>query len=203
MKRIEQEKQKLIADGIIKKEKPLKPITEEEKPFEIPESWEWVRLYELGICQTGTTPSKSNKEFYGNEYPFIKPDNILDNGTITKAKEYLSSKGILKGRFVENGSILMVCIGSIGKAGIVNSNCSCNQQINFITCFRQINNKYILLAMLSPYFQLETMNKSSQTTLPILNKTSWERLLIPLPPLAEQQRIVDKIEQMFSIIDSK
>ena len=200
LKQISAEKKKLIADGVIKKEKDSKPITDDEKPFEIPDSWEWVRLGEIGICQTGTTPSKQIKEYYGNKYQFIKPDNILENNNITKSKEFLSQIGIEKGRLIKKDSILMVCIGSIGKVGIINEDCSCNQQINSIEVFNGIYNKYILYVMSSFFFQNIALNASSKTTLPILNKTSWENLPLPLPPLAEQQRIVEKIEELETYI---
>ena len=80
--KIQSEKQKLIKEGKIKKDKPLLPITDDEIPFSIPPSWKWVRLGDIGYTQTGTTPSKNHPEYYGNVYPFVKPADIDENGEI-------------------------------------------------------------------------------------------------------------------------
>ena len=80
-RQIQYEKQRLIKEGKIKKEKPLPEIAEDETPFDIPESWKWVRLNTIGITQTGNTPSKSHLEYIGIDIPFITPGDIL-NGQI-------------------------------------------------------------------------------------------------------------------------
>ena len=74
LKRIKEEKERLV------KEKELPKIEKDEIPFEIPESWEWVRLGEIGILQTGNTPSTSKNEYYGNDIPFITPADITSKG---------------------------------------------------------------------------------------------------------------------------
>ena len=76
LQKIRAEKDRLIAEGKIKRDKPLAEIGDEEKPFELPEGWEWVRLQQIGYTQTGTTPDKKNPEFYGTHIPFIKPGDI-------------------------------------------------------------------------------------------------------------------------------
>ena len=81
IEQIQAEKERLIKEKKIKKEKPLPEITEDEIPFDIPESWEWVRLGDLGITQTGNTPSKTKMEYFGDFIPFISPGDIL-NGEI-------------------------------------------------------------------------------------------------------------------------
>ena len=198
--KIQAEKQKLIKEGKIKKDKPLPPITEDEIPFSIPPTWKWVRLGNLGYTQTGTTPPRNHAEYYGEDYPFIKPADIDENGNVNFPKEYLSSKGIQYGRFIKKQSILMICIGSIGRAGIVNFDCSCNQQINVLTPYLACT-KYLLYAMSSNNFQMQALGNTSQTTLPILNKSKWDNLILPLPPLEEQKRIVAKIEELEPLIN--
>ena len=198
--KIQAEKQKLIKEGKIKKDKPLPPITEDEIPFSIPPTWKWVRLGNLGYTQTGTTPPRNHAEYYGEDYPFIKPADIDENGNVNFPKEYLSSKGIQYGRFIKKQSILMICIGSIGRAGIVNFDCSCNQQINVLTPYLACT-KYLLYAMSSNNFQMQALSNTSQTTLPILNKSKWDNLILPLPPLEEQKRIVAKIEELEPLIN--
>ena len=198
--KIQAEKQKLIKEGKIKKDKPLPPITEDEIPFSIPPTWKWVRLGNLGYTQTGTTPPRNHAEYYGEDYPFIKPADIDENGNVNFPKEYLSSKGIQYGRFIKKQSILMICIGSIGRAGIVNFDCSCNQQINVLTPYLACT-KYLLYAMSSNNFQMQALSNTSQTTLPILNKSKWDNLILPLPSLEEQKRIVAKIEELEPLIN--
>ena len=193
--KIQAEKQRLIKEGKIKKDKPLPPITDDEVPFAIPSTWKWVRLGDIGYTQTGTTPSKSKSEYYGRDYPLVKPADIDEFGNVNYPEECLSKLGIEQGRFIQKQSILMICIGSVGRAGIVKFDCSCNQQINALTPYI-LDSKYILYAMCSKNFQTQALINTSQTTLPILNKGKWDNLLIPLPPLAEQKRIVAKVNEL-------
>ena len=117
-RQIQAEKHRLIKEGKIKKEKPLPEIAEDEIPFEIPESWKWVRLSTIGITQTGNTPSKSHPEYIGIDIPFITPGDIL-NGQICYSNQALSLLGKEVARVCCAGSIMQVCIGgSIGKAAI-------------------------------------------------------------------------------------
>lgn len=200
LKRIAAEKAELVKQGKIKKQKPLPEISEDEKPFELPEGWEWVRLGTLGYTQTGGTPSKSNAEYYGNDIPFIKPADITAQGVIYD-NEGLSIKGAeTLGRVAPSCSILMVCIGTIGKCQIINRTCSFNQQINSITPFVDISD-FIYLDVSSSYFQSLAWDYSSSTTIAILNKGKWESLLVPIAPLSEQARIVTNVKKLMSLCD--
>ncbi|CAI0772100.1 EcoKI restriction-modification system protein HsdS [Serratia liquefaciens] len=200
LKRIAAEKADLVKQGKIKKQKPLPEISEDEKPFELPLGWEWVRLGTLGYTQTGGTPSKSNAEYYGNDIPFIKPADITAQGVIYD-NEGLSIKGAeTLGRVAPGGSILMVCIGTIGKCQIINRTCSFNQQINSITPFADISD-FIYLDVSSSYFQSLAWDYSSSTTIAILNKGKWESLLVPIAPLSEQARIVTNVKKLMSLCD--
>jgi len=130
LQKIAKEKARLIKEGEIKKQKPLPEIGEDEKPFELPEGWVWQRLGEIGYTQTGGTPSKNNKSFFGNDVPFIKPGDIYPTH-VDYSNEGLSFAGQKElGRTVRKGSILVVCIGTIGKCGSIDRDCSFNQQIN-------------------------------------------------------------------------
>ncbi|MFS7306804.1 restriction endonuclease subunit S [Rahnella inusitata] len=200
LKRIAAEKAELVKQGKIKKQKPLPEISEDEKPFELPVGWEWVRLGSLGYTQTGGTPSKSNAEYFGNDIPFIKPADITAQGVIYD-NEGLSIKGSENlGRVAPSGSILMVCIGTIGKCQIINRVCSFNQQINSITPFVDISD-FIYLDVSSSYFQSLAWDYSSSTTIAILNKGKWESLLVPIAPLSEQSRIVTNVKKLMSLCD--
>ncbi|WP_252320358.1 MULTISPECIES: restriction endonuclease subunit S [Symbiopectobacterium] len=200
LKRIAAEKAELVKAGKIKKQKPLLEIREDEKPFELPWGWEWVRLGTLGYTQTGGTPSKSNAEYYGNDIPFIKPADITAQGVIYD-NEGLSIKGAENlGRVAPSGSILMVCIGTIGKCQVINCICSFNQQINSITPFADISD-FIYLDVSPSYFQSLAWDYSSSTTIAILNKGKWESLLVPIAPLSEQAQIVTNVKKLMSLCD--
>lgn len=193
LKRIKAEKAK---SG--KKEKPLPPIKPEEIPFEIPKSWVWCRLSNLGETQTGTTPPTANKNYFGKEIPFVKPADISLSG-IKYDNEGLTSAGLEKGVLVKKDSLLMVCIGgSIGKSNYTLKDVSCNQQINALKGLCGISGQFLQYFLQSPYFQKAIWAKSSGGTTPIVNKSKWESILIPLPPLSEQKRIVAEIEKQFA-----
>ena len=199
-KQIQAEKQNLIKAGKIKKEKPLPTITDDEKPFEIPQSWKWVRLGEIGITQTGNTPSKANLEYFGTDIPFITPGDIANNN-VNYNNQGLSNIGKNVARIGEKNTILQVCIGgSIGKSAIMDKIVAFNQQINsvypiFIDC------RYLHKVISSVYFITEMKEKAGGTATPIINRGIWNTLLVPLPPLAEQKRIVSKLEEILPLCD--
>jgi type I restriction enzyme S subunit len=214
IKRIREEKEKLIKEGKIKKEKnpsyifrgedniPYEKVGKnepvsiaDEVPFEIPESWEWVRLKNVGITQTGNTPSKLHPEYFGNDLPFIGPGNI-QNGTIDYYDKGLSFDGESFGRTVIPNSILQVCIGgSIGKAAITEQKVAFNQQINSVTPI-EIKTKYLFYCISSPYIIKLMHEQAGGTATPIINRGLWDEFLLPIPPLAEQERIISVFDSI-------
>ncbi len=196
--KIIKEKESLIKQGKIKKEKPLPPITDDETPYDIPENWKWVRLGEVGYTQTGTTPAIEKHIYQGDYIPFIKPADI-SNFSINYDNEKLSEIGKQYSRVIEKNSILMVCIGgSIGKCFFNIVDVCCNQQINTLTPFKHINLKYILYTMQSSYFSSILRKNAGGTATPIIKKSKWEILYFPLPPLKEQERIVEKVDELLT-----
>ncbi|MCW5597946.1 MAG: restriction endonuclease subunit S [Nitrosomonas sp.] len=199
---IEAEKQRLVKAGKIKKPKPLPPIKLEEVPYELPEGWAWVRLGELGITQTGTTPPSKDRENYGDYIPFVGPGDIK-NGRIDYSGEGLSEEGLSKGRLIDANSVLMVCIGgSIGKHAINEKDTTCNQQINTLTPYSPIPVKYIYGVMAAVYFQNSVLNQAGGSATPIINKQKWSGIPTPIPPLPEQHRIVARIDQLMALCDT-
>ena len=171
------------------------------------EGWEEKTLKELGQTQTGTTPSKSDKDNYGDYIPFIRPSEIDYDGS--GRIEYnsalkLSKKGADNGRVFDAQSIYMVCIGAtIGKVGYGERTISCNQQINILTPNSSVNYKFAYYAMKNDGFQQKVIKEgtSSQATLPIINKGKWEKLSISYPPISEQQSIVETLDSLKSKVD--
>lgn len=218
LEQIKLEKQKLVKEGKLKKsalttstifrgddnkywEKNGKNVVciDEEIPFEIPNNWNWCRLKDIGKTETGTTPSKLHPEYFGNYIPFLSPANIFGSKIISETQG-LSNIGVQFGRVVPKNSILQVCIGgSIGKCAIVNKPTTFNQQINSITPYF-CNVEFVHIVLQSEYFRLAIIDKATGTATPIINRGNWETLLFPLPPLKEQQRIIEKYKGVTSIM---
>ena len=216
LERIRAEKERLIQEGKIKRDKHesiiyrrdnshyekldgIERCIDDEIPFEIPETWEWCRLKTVGITQTGNTPSKAHPEYIGDEIPFITPGDI-QNGTVFYDNQALSMEGKMVARICPKGSILQVCIGgSIGKAAIINKKVCFNQQINSISPII-IYSEYIYTIMQSPYFLKNIKKQAGGTATPIINRGIWDYLLIPIAPISEQNRIVEKQRELFDKI---
>lgn len=200
LKKVATTKGRLIKAQQIKKQKTFLSVSVNEMPFNIPKSWVWVRLGNLGFTQTGGTPSKSNPEYFGADIPFIKPADI-SNGSVNYQNEGLSSIGSEKlGRIAPPGSILMVCIGTIGKCAGIDRDCAFNQQINSVSPYLDMG-AYLYRAVSASFFQNFAWGKSSSTTIAILNKGKWENIPLPVPPLAEQRRIVAKVDELMTLCD--
>ena len=195
---IQAEKKRLIKEGTIKNEKKKEHILE-EVPHEIPETWVWAKLCEISVIITGGTPSKSHPEYYGGIYPFYKPADIQEMKTIESFSESLSEIGFEKARFIPKGSVAVNCIGNIGKSAILPIDGTTNQQINSI-CYYPFPD-FMYWYCQSNLFLSQLSSKSSMTTIPIVNKSKMEETIIPLPPLAEQKRIVAKIEELMPFVE--
>ena len=215
LEKIRQEKERLIKEKKIKRDKNASIIyrgednsyyekilatgevkcIDEEIPFEIPQGWEWCRLSHIGITETGTTPSKTHPEYFGNYMPFLGPANMLEDKIISETQG-LSEEGIKYSRVIPANSILQVCIGgSIGKCAIVRKEVTFNQQINSITPIKCCL-EYVHYVLQSETFRLSIMTKATGTATPIINRGNWEMLLFPLPPYNEQNRIVEKLDSL-------
>ena len=178
-------------------------VAPDEVPFEIPESWRWVTLASVGKTHTGTTPSTSKKEYFGSDIPFVKPGDI-DHCLLTYREDGLSTVAHEVARLVPEKSLLMVCIGgSIGKVAVCDREISFNQQINAIVCNEEwALPEYLFVIMRSPYFQDEVWRNATGTATPIINKSRWGKIWIPLPSTKEQVRIVAKVEDLMKQVDA-
>lgn len=160
--------------------------------------WPQYTLHELGHVQTGTTPTTSQKDNFGSFIPFIKPSDFHEDGTLDYNQQGLSQKGLTKSRLIKKGSILMVCIGAtITKTGFCERDVACNQQINTLYPIKD-DYKFLYYAMIRPSFKLQVIKESPKTTLPIINKTKWEKLTLKVPVLDEQKRIVAQLDTLLA-----
>jgi type I restriction enzyme S subunit len=180
---------------------PKESLDEAKPPFEIPDHWRWMALADVGAAQTGTTPSKNDHKAFNGDIPFVKPADILPDG-INYSNESLTRYGAESGsRLAPAGSLLMVCIGTIGKCNLIERECAFNQQINSLSPVQWVDSQYLLLAVRAPHFQDAAWKKSSSTTIAILNKGKWLSIPVPIPPLAEQRRIVAKVDHLMALVD--
>lgn len=172
------------------------------KDGELPEGWVWKKLKDLGKVETGTTPPKSNPEFYSDEYPFYKPTDLEASDNVVKSTDGLSKLGIERARFVPEFSTLVTCIGAtIGKTGFIKRGGGFNQQINAIIPNDNVVPKFIYYQAISPKFQEKIIENASATTLPILNKSKFENLEMVICDKSEQHHIVSEIESRLSVCD--
>ncbi len=161
------------------------------KPFNnttVPRDWEVKKISEFGQVFTGNTPPTNDISNYGDKYLFVSPFDLKEDKYITDTEKKLSQKGFETSRRFPKGSVLFTCIGStIGKSGIATKELTSNQQINAIILNDNNSNEFL-------YYQLEkSANKirmlAGEQAVPIINKSQFEAVKIPLPPLREQRAI--------------
>lgn len=138
-----------------------------------------TKIKDLGIVFTGNTPPTSNKSFWNGQIPFITPAEINDQIEPIYTNRCVTEEGVLKGREVVSGDILVVCIGStIGKVSIAKERCITNQQINIVRPKRSMTSKFLFYNLL--WHKNMIISKAGATAVPILNKTSFENIEIPV-----------------------
>ena len=174
----------------------------EECPFAIPDNWCWTIFSSVCELITGSTPSKAHSEYYGGEFPFYKPSDLDAGRHVTVPSEYLSDKGKEVSRIIPEKSTAICCIGSIGKCGYIEREGTTNQQINTAVPMRCLYSLYLYYYCNSKSFVDTLTEGSSAITISIVNKSKLGKMPISLPPLAEQKRIVAKIEELFAVLDS-
>ncbi len=160
-----------------------------------------IPLSEIGEIITGNTPKTSDTENYeSNDIPFLKPSDFsTDNIDLFDTEFYISEKARNKARVLPVGSIVVTCIGIIGKTKITQKECAFNQQINAIIPFDGNNNRYIAYAI---SFQKELLQtKANAAVVPIINKTEFSKISIPLPPLETQRQIAANLDKVTHTID--
>lgn len=166
---------------------------------ELPESWEVVKIKEVGKVITGSTPKTSVAEYNGGPYMFISPGDISEDQYVTKTNKYVSAKGLKVSRPLPRDSVLVVCIGAtIGKAAMTSAEQSMtNQQINAIISNAKALSHYIYYAV--TFRSRFLFSFAGRAAVPIVKKSSFEKFFIPLPPLSEQRAIAN----VFQAIDEK
>lgn len=198
---IQREKQKLISAGKLKKEKPLPPITEEEIPFDIPQSWKWVRL---GDCTTyGQPKQKATPDQVEDDTWCLELEDIeKDTGRILQ-RLTVAERPIKGDRAVFNeGNVLFSKLRPyLHKILVADADGVCTTELVPFTCYNGILPEYMVLVLMSPCIDHRICSTSYGVKMPRVGTGDMLSVAIPLPPLAEQRRIVEKIEQMLPLVE--
>ena len=217
LERIRAEKQRLIKEGKIKKDKHESVIfrrdnshyekldgvercIDDELPFEIPESWEWVRLGNIGDWGSGATPSRTHPEYYDGSIPWLKTGDLTDS-YITDIPEEISQLALEKTsvRLNESGSVLMAMYGAtIGKLGILTYPATTNQACCACKPVYGVETLFLFYFLMSQ--RTAFIKRGEGGAQPNISKEKIVTTLMPLPPLAEQHRIVQQIEELLPLV---
>ena len=200
---IQEEKQNLIKEGKLKKEKPLAPIEDDEIPFDIPEDWKWVRLRSIVFNHGQKTPNQN--------FMYIEI-NSIDNTT----QKLTNDINIVTPEKAPSRARKIVCEGDILYATVrpyLHNMCIVEGEFQYepiastgfavMTCIKGVLNKYLFYSLLSPFFDkyANDSENSKGISYPAINDEKLYKALIPLPPLAEQKRIVAKVEELLALCD--
>ena len=207
LEKIKAEKDQLIKEKKIKKSKPLPPISDEEKPFEIPDSWEWVRLGEITALVTkGTTPKGGKSAYVNKGINYYRAENVAFSGLSKESLNYIPlemHEGLLKRSILKEKDILITIAGTLGRVtyvkkedlpGNTNQAVSISRPINS----DEIDEKFLTYTLTSLLQQVVKNNKT--TSIPNLTLRQIEEIIFPFPPLSEQYRISTKLSQLFKFI---
>lgn len=204
---IQQEKQRLIADKKIKKEKPLPEITDDEKPFDIPQNWKWVRFG--SVINVVSARRVHQSDWKTNGVPFYRAreivrlaeDGVVNNELFISEELYAD---YAKSGVPKPGDLMVTAVGTLGKCYIVQENDRFYYKDASVIClenYAHLYPRYLQLIMESEMFLRQIRSNSSGTTVATLTMVRMVQYLFPLPPLAEQKRIVEKLEQLLPLCE--
>ncbi|EFY5915281.1 restriction endonuclease subunit S [Shigella flexneri] len=194
LKRIAQEKAQLVKEGKIKKQKPLPPISDEEKPFELPEGWEWCRIGNIVNIKSELVSPKD----YLNLYQ-VAPDIIEKSTGRVISKRTVKESGV-KGpnsRFYKGQIVYSKIRPSLSKVFLAEYNGLCSADMYPLDCY--INPNYLLKYILSIPFLMQVKKAENRIKMPKLNSDSFYNIIVAIPPYNEQQAIFDKINSIEAV----
>ena len=208
LERIRAEKERLVKEGKIKRSKKSASDDEIEAPFEIPESWEWVRLDDIAILINGDRgvnyPNKN--EYVSNGIAWINAGHITNGGYLSEANmNYISQEkyDLLGSGKIQSGDLVFCLRGTIGKVARVEpySQGAIASSLVIIRVYLPFIRDYLFCVLKSDYAKIQLNNFDNGTAQPNLAAKDVEKYFIPLPPLSEQKRITNAVERWFTLID--
>jgi len=166
----------------------------------MPRDWEVARLGELGVIMTGRTPSTSHAEYWNGSIPFVTPAD-LRGGPVRAAERSITHEGLREARPLPRGAVLVSCIGYIGKVGVVDAEVAVtNQQINAIIP-QNVDGWFLAYSLMRETHLLES--RARMTTVPILHKSNFGRVPVPLAPLPQQLAIAETLRTVDRKIEAE
>ena len=202
LKRIQADKARLVKEGKIKKPAPLPSVEIGDEPFPIPSDWMWCRLGEIGDWGSGSTPPRGNSEYYGGEIVWLKSGELGDSLALSDSEERVSKLALEKCSFRLNqpGDVLIAMYGAtIGKLAVLAEPAVTNQAVCGCTPFSGVFNKYLFLFLLSR--REDFHGQSEGGAQPNISKVKIVSSPFSFPPLAEQHRIVAKVDELMALCD--
>jgi len=200
--RIAAEQDRLVRERSIRRQETA-PINESDQPFTIPDTWVWTRLGQVGDWGSGSTPPRGNPELYGGGITWLKSGELNDKRSLAGSDETVSELALKTGSFRRNkvGDVLLAMYGAtIGKVAMLTEPAVTNQAVCGCTPFSGLLNTYLFLYLVS---QREQFHLSSEGgAQPNISKVKVVGYPVPLPPLAEQRRIVAKVDEMMALVDT-
>lgn len=184
----------------IKKEKNIKSISDDEIPFEIPDNWSWVRLYQISSIEAGGTPDRGTPEYWNGDVPWLKIGDI-NSKHVTNCTEHITKLGLdnSSAKIFNKGTILYTIFATIGRVGILDFDASTNQAIAGITFYGNLNRDYLYYVLVSLKDVLVAQSHGMAQM--NINQAILKQTPIPIPPIEEQDRIVAKIEELLPLVD--
>lgn len=205
LKRIEQEKALMVKNGKIKKQKLLPPISDEEKPFELPQGWEWCRLPDLGDLARGKSKHRPRNDpslYINGIYPLVQTGDVSrSNGIIKTYTALYNELGLKQSKIWPKGTLCITIAANIADSGILEFDaCFPDSVVGYSPFIAEIPVKYF-------DFYMRTMKSSLEKYAPStaqknINLDILSQVFVPCPPLNEFKRIIDKVETLFSILDT-
>ena len=195
LKRIKAEKEQLIKDGKIKKEKPLPPITEDEIPYKLPQGWEWVRLSEICNIIMGQSPDGNTVISIGNGIEFHQGKVFFGNKYLKNSNQVTTEPT----KIAETNSILLCVRAPVGKINITDRNICIGRGLCSIKSFIEIPTEFLYYLLLN--YEDIFVKQATGTTFVAITGEVVKKQIIPLPPLAEQKRIVERLEEILPLVE--
>jgi type I restriction enzyme S subunit len=195
------EKEQLIKEGKIKKSKPLSAIRPEEIPFEIPSSWKWVRLDDIGSWKSGQTPLRGDSSYYKGDIPWLKTGD-LNNDIIFEVSENITAKAVsdYNLRINPKNTVLIAMYGAtIGKVGLLEIEACTNQACCACLTHENVFPKFLFYYLLHRQQYYSSLGAGGAQ--PNISRGKIVNSVFPLPPLYEQKRIVEKIEEFMQLLN--
>ena len=206
LERIAQEQARLVTAGELRKPKECEPVREDELPIELPKNWAWARLCEIGSLSGGMTPSMTRSEFWGGDIVWLSPKDIKSD-EVFNSELKISALGLAETRLelFRPGCLFMVARSGILKrtfpVAINRIPAAANQDMKVLVPFVDGQERYLQIMFRGlTEFLLRELVKTG-TTVQSLKYAEFERQPFPLPPLAEQRRIVAKVDELMGLCD--